>query len=66
MKTVDGRSVRASSRMRGVNTGTFGAFRAPRVVGVSDDVRVANRTLARSARRAEREWLKSLPKGVML
>ena len=45
-------------------TGTFGAFRAPAVVGVSDDVRIATKRLVRSARRAERDWLKTLPKGV--
>lgn len=45
-------------------TGSFGAFRPARVVGVSDDVRIANRSLVRSARRAERAWLKTLPKGV--
>lgn len=45
-------------------TGSFGAFRSPALVGVSDTVRIANRNLNRSARRAEREWLRSLPKGV--
>lgn len=54
----------ATRRSRYENTGTFGAFRSPAVVGVSDDVRIANRRLVRSARRAERAWLKTLPKGV--
>jgi hypothetical protein len=45
-------------------TGTFGAFRKPEIVGVSDDVRIATRQLVRSARRAEKAWLKTLPKGV--
>lgn len=45
-------------------TGSFGAFRKPAVVGVSDEVRLSTRSLVRSARRAERDWLKTLPKGV--
>ena len=45
-------------------TGAFGSLRAPKVVGVSDEVRIANRNLARRARKAERNWLRSLPKGV--
>ena len=45
-------------------SGTFGAFRPPVSVGVSDDVRIATRQLVRSARRAEKAWLKTLPKGV--
>jgi hypothetical protein len=45
-------------------TGSFGAFRSPRVVGVSDDVRIANRNLARSAKREMRRWTATLPKGV--
>jgi hypothetical protein len=45
-------------------TGSFGAFRPAPVVGVSDDVRIATRQLVRSARRAEKAWLKTLPKGV--
>jgi hypothetical protein len=55
---------KASQSEAVVNTGTFGAFRAPELVGVSDTVRIANRDLARRARRAERQWLRSLPKGV--
>lgn len=57
---------KASQSEAVVNTGTFGAFRRPEVVGVSDDVRIANRNLARRARKAERAWLRSLPKGVTL
>lgn len=45
-------------------TGAFGSLRAPKVVGISDEVRIANRNLARRARKAERAWLRSLPKGV--
>jgi hypothetical protein len=45
-------------------TGAFGSLRAPKLVGVSDEVRIANRNLARRARKAERNWLRSLPKGV--
>jgi hypothetical protein len=45
------------------NTGTFGAFRAPKVRGVSDTVAVSNRQMARSARRAMRQWSKTLPEG---
>jgi hypothetical protein len=55
---------KASQSEAVVNTGTFGAFRAPELVGVSDTVRIANRDLARRARRAEKAWLRSLPKGV--
>jgi hypothetical protein len=40
--------------------GTFGAFRRPSVVGVSDDVAYATKVNARSARRAEKNWLRSL------
>jgi len=47
-------------------TGSFGAFRPAPLVGVSDEVRIATKRLNRSARRAEREWLKTLPKGVTL
>ena len=42
------------------HTGAFGSFRSPAVVGVSDYVRVANRDMARRARKAERQWLRSL------
>jgi len=55
---------RASQSEAIVNTGTFGAFRAPELVGVSLEVKLANRDLARRARKAERNWLRSLPKGV--
>jgi hypothetical protein len=60
------RSLQVKARHPGrvAATGTFGAFRAPEVVGVSDDVRIASRSLARRAKRAERQWLKTLPKGV--
>jgi hypothetical protein len=47
-------------------TGAFGSLRAPKLVGVSDEVRIANRNLARRARKAERQWLRSLPKGVKI
>lgn len=45
-------------------TGTFGAHRRPKVVGVDPNNAILIRDLARRARRAEREWLKTLPKGV--
>ena len=45
-------------------TGSFGAFRPAPLVGVSDDVRLSTRKLVKAARRAERDWLKTLPKGV--
>lgn len=62
---VDGRSVSPAQRREAWdNTGTFGSFRRPPVVGVSDTVAYSNRMSAKAARRAERAWLKSLPKGV--
>lgn len=42
------------------HTGSFGAFRRPKTVGVSDVVAFSNRELARRARKAERIWLRSL------
>jgi hypothetical protein len=45
------------------HTGAFGSFRRPKLVGVSDTVAYSNRMSAKAARRAEREWRKSLPKG---
>jgi len=48
------------------HTGAFGSFRRPKRVGVSDVVAVSNRSLAQRAKRAEREWLKTLPKGVKI
>jgi hypothetical protein len=54
----------ASRRTSYVSTGSFGAFRAPRVVGVSDDVRVSTDDLARRASREMRRWKRTLPKGV--
>jgi hypothetical protein len=42
--------------------GTFGAFRRPPVVGVSDAVAQSTVQLASSARRAEKAWLRSLTK----
>jgi hypothetical protein len=56
--------VKARTHGRTMPTGSFGAFRPAQVVGVSDDVRIATKQLVRSARRAERDWLKTLPKGV--
>lgn len=44
--------------------GTFGPFARPEVVGVSDDVAYATKQLVRSARRAEKRWTRTLPKGV--
>ena len=46
------------------NTGVFTGKGRPPVVGVSDTVAMSNRRMAAAARRAERQWLKSLPKGV--
>jgi hypothetical protein len=61
----DARGVSPASRRESYeNTGTFGAFRQPRLVGVSDAVRVSTRHLVRDAKRAERAWKRSLPKGV--
>lgn len=40
--------------------GTFGAHRAPKMVGVSDAVQLATTELSRSAHRAEKAWLRSL------
>lgn len=40
--------------------GTFGAFRRPPVVGVSDDVAYKATINAKAARRAEKAWLRSL------
>jgi hypothetical protein len=48
------------------HTGSFGAFRQPKLVGVSDTVRVANRDLARRASREMKAWSRTLPKGVMI
>jgi hypothetical protein len=48
------------------HTGSFGAFRAPKLVGVSDTVRIANRNLAQRASREMRAWQRSLPKGVKI
>jgi len=47
-------------------TGSFGAFRKPALVGVSDTVRIANRDLARRARREMTAWSRTLPKGVTI
>jgi hypothetical protein len=46
------------------HTGSFGAFRAPKLVGVSDTVRQSNRDLARRASREMKAWSRTLPKGV--
>src|SRR5262252_7419708 len=58
VKLVDGRTVSKASRKVGTpaSNGTFGAFRRPKVVGVSDAVLMANNDLARRARDAERTW----------
>lgn len=62
---VEARGVSKASRQpRYENTGTFGAFRRPAVVGVSDEVAYSNKVLARRAKRMERAWKRSLPKGV--
>jgi hypothetical protein len=45
-------------------TGAFTGVGRPKVVGVSEVVALSNRRLASSARRAERAWLRTLPKGV--
>lgn len=47
---------KASGRSTVTDTGTFGAFRRPESVGVSDAVRQSTRALARRAKRAERRW----------
>lgn len=62
---VNGTAVaKASHGGTRASAGTFGAFRQPKIVGVSDTVRIANKDLARRARQAERAWKRSLPKGV--
>lgn len=48
------------------NTGRFGSLSRPPVVGVDPTVGYANRVMARQARKAERQWLRTLPKGVMV
>jgi len=45
-------------------TGSFGAFRRPKVVGVSEYVAQVTAMNRREARKAERAWLRALPKGV--
>jgi hypothetical protein len=45
------------------DTGVFHTSR-PKVVGVSDEVRIANRNLARRASREMARWSRTLPKGV--
>jgi hypothetical protein len=47
-------------------TGAFTGIGRPKVVGVSEVVALSNRRMAAAARRAERSWLKSLPKGVKI
>jgi hypothetical protein len=63
---VTNTTVRASRRMRVQDSGTFGAHRRPPTKGISDDVAYATKINRRAARRAEREWLRSLPKGVTI
>jgi hypothetical protein len=64
---VNGTAVaKASHGGTPASAGTFGAFRQPRMVGVSDAVRIANNDLARRARREMRAWKRSLPKGVRI
>jgi len=46
------------------NTGVFSGVSAPKLVGVSDTVRISNRDLARRANREMRRWQRTLPKGV--
>jgi len=41
-------------------TGAFGPFRKPEVVGVSDYVALVTRLNSKAARRAERRWSRSL------
>jgi hypothetical protein len=48
------------------NTGAFTGIGRPKVVGVSEQVALSNRRMAQAARRAERQWLKTLPKGVKI
>ena len=43
---------------------TFGPSELRRWSASHDEVRIGNRDLARRARKAERNWLRSLPKGV--
>ena len=48
------------------NTGAFTGIGRPKVVGVSEQVALSTRRMASAARRAERQWLKSLPKGTKI
>lgn len=62
MRTIDARGVAKATGKRPLGrerTNAFGAHRAPEYHG-SDDIRVANRNLARRARTAERAWRRSL------
>lgn len=47
------------------DTGVFHTAR-PKLVGVSDAVRISNRDLARRASREMRRWSRTLPKGVKI
>lgn len=64
---VDGTSVsKASHGGTRASAGTFGAFRAPKVVGVSDEVAQSTKILARRASREMAAWKRTLPKGVKI
>jgi len=56
--------VKARTHGRTMPTGTFGAFRRPKTVGIHPENAVLISRKAREARRAERAWLATLPKGV--
>lgn len=45
-------------------TGAFGSFRTPKVVGIDPENAVLIKDMARRAKREERRWMASLPKGV--
>jgi hypothetical protein len=48
------------------NTGAFTGTGRPKVVGVSEQVALSSRRMNAAARRAERQWLRTLPKGVKI
>lgn len=51
--------MKANHVRRSRNSGTFGAFVAPQVKGVSDEVAVSSRNVARRAKRVERGWTRA-------
>jgi len=48
------------------NTGAFTGTGRPKVVGVSEQVALSTRRMNAAARRAEKAWLRTLPKGTRI